>query len=109
MPRRQTDTDLLADVVKASRAAQRYAVGVKRETLRDDHMRASAIIWQLGVAGYAASKLSGEFIDSYPAAPWRNMTALRRIRTQPDRLIDFDQVWIAVSKDVPALLALVDP
>lgn len=72
-------------------------------------MLSLALIRLLEIIGQAAKGVSLEYRMNHPNIAWKNMTGMR------DRLIhgyfdvDLDIVWETVTKDLPPLIAQLEP
>lgn len=58
----------------------------------------------LEVIGEASSRLSNDMRSRAPEVPWREIIGMRNILIHGYFDIDWDAVWVAANRDVPALL-----
>jgi uncharacterized protein with HEPN domain len=60
------------------------------------------------VVGEAARKVSSEFQQSHSEIPWRQIIGMRHRIVHDYMRVDEDVLWEVVSKDLPALLPLLE-
>ncbi len=100
------DFDRLGDILEAIEAIQRHLDGGKKAFDEDELIR----VWclrHLEVIGEAASRLSEDLYSRYPEIPWREMVGMRNVLIHGYFDIDWEEVWFAASRDIPALYASV--
>lgn len=59
--------------------------------------------------GEAVRRLSSEFCDANPSIPWRQIAGMRNRLVHHYDNINLPLVWITASRDVPELLAELEP
>ncbi|GAB4423610.1 MAG: DUF86 domain-containing protein [Anaerolineae bacterium] len=69
----------------------------------------SAVLHQLMVLGEAVKRLSLEFRDQHSSIPWALIAGMRDKLIHGYDMVDLDRVWNTAHKDVPNLLAAIDP
>ena len=105
----KSDRVRLGHILDAARKAVGFVEGRSRRELDTDSMLALALVRLLEVIGEAARAVSPEFCASHPIVPWKKMCGMR------DRLVhgyfdvNLDVVWETVTKDLPPLIAAVEP
>jgi uncharacterized protein with HEPN domain len=62
------------------------------------------VTYQLTVVGEATKRLSDEFREAHPEVPWRLMAGMRDQLIHEYDIVDLDEVWKAVDRDIPDLL-----
>jgi uncharacterized protein with HEPN domain len=82
-----------------------FASGETRASLGKDRKLALAIVKDVEIIGEAASKVSEETRERHPGIAWRPIIAMRNRLIHAYFEIDFDQVWSAVTEDLPPLIA----
>ena len=100
----KSDRARLLHMVEAAREAMRSASGRARNDLDND------LVWTLGlvkcveIIGEAAARIGKETKERHPEIPWAQIVAMRNRLVHLYFDIDLDQVWKAVTEDLPALL-----
>lgn len=74
-----------------------------REALNQDEVWTLGLVKCIEVVGEAASRLSEELKTVYPEVPWRDIVAMRNRLIHVYFEIDLEQVWSAVTVDLPRL------
>jgi uncharacterized protein with HEPN domain len=94
--------DLLADLAEAADAAAEIVMlGKDRwDAQRPLRMAGEAVIGRLGDI---AAKLPDEVTDATPEIPWREVRGMRIIAAHAYHRIDYEQVWVTLRDDVPAM------
>jgi uncharacterized protein with HEPN domain len=91
-------------MLDAAREAIRSASGRTRNDLDND------LVWTLGlvkcveIIGEAAARIGNETKERNPQIPWAQIVAMRNRLVHLYFDIDLDQVWNAVTEDLPALV-----
>lgn len=67
------DRQRLADILEATKLLELFHAG----RTRDDLLLRSALLHQLFVIGEAATRISQQLKDKYPAVPWRAICGFR--------------------------------
>lgn len=104
----QQDSASLLDVYYAAEQILDFTAGLTRDEFGNSDETQSAVLYKLILIGEAASRLSSEFREKYPVMPWRRM-GLRNVLTHRYDSVDLDEVWTIVTRDVPALIAAINP
>lgn len=106
MPR---DDATLLDMANAARLVLGFTQGMDKPTFLQDAKTQSAVLHQLLVVGEAVKRLSPAFRDAHPERPWRRMAGMRDKLIHADDAVDLDEVWRVVEKELPPLLAWLEP
>ena len=61
------------------------------------------------ILGEAVKRLSPEFRAQHPTVPWQDIAGMRDILIHRYDNVELDEVWEAVTRDVPRLLAYLEP
>jgi uncharacterized protein with HEPN domain len=72
--------EYLDQMIEATQQACSYTDGMTRTEFLTDKKTQQAVIFNLVILGESATRLlkdHAEFIDKYPAIPWRNMKGMR--------------------------------
>ena len=100
-----------ADIVRlrhmndAALEALEFAKDRDRNDLDTDRMLCRAIVHDIELVGEAASKVSLETQEQYPALPWANIISMRNRLIHGYFDIDLDRVWDTIVDDLPPLVA----
>ncbi len=68
----------------------------------------SAVMYQIGVIGEAASRLSDEFRASHPTVPWRKIVGMRNVLMHAYHRVDLSEVWRVTTQELPSLIVALD-
>lgn len=98
----RNDRERLLDILEAAEKIQtRVARG--RDRFDADEDLQIVLTHLVQVIGEAASRVSGELVESQPAVPWRQVIGMRNRVVHDYFEVDLDILWVAVTADVPAL------
>lgn len=64
-----------------------------------------SVVRRLEVIGEAAKRVPDDFRKLHPSIPWKKMAGLRDILIHEYDEVDFEQLWLVVTKDLPELRA----
>jgi uncharacterized protein with HEPN domain len=106
---RHRDDIVLKDIVNAAQQVVAFVEGFEKETFTDDLKTRSAVLYQLTVIGEAVKRLSSEFRAEHVQIPWALIAGMRDHLIHAYDLVDWDEVWKTVTKDVPDLLKKIGP
>ena len=94
--------DRLLDILEAIKRIERYAGG-GRESVENDELKLTWIVYHMQIVGEAARKLSEPLRSLHPEVPWAEIIAMRNVLVQDYFGIDTEEVWNAVERDLPHL------
>lgn len=97
----------LADIVEAADSTRGFLQNITREEFLGNDLIRSAVLQKLLVIGEAAARLPKGFCAQYPEIPWADIVAFRNIAVHAYFSIDWNIVWIAATRDAPALRQMV--
>jgi uncharacterized protein with HEPN domain len=103
------DEAVLLDLVRAARLVLEFKQGIDKATFLEDLKTQSSVLHQLMVMGEAAKRLSDDFRDQHPEIPWRLIAGMRDNLIHGYDIVDLEEVWKTVDRDVPQLLAWLEP
>ena len=100
---------------KSDRTRVRHILDAAREAMRSASERTRSdldtdLVWTLGlvkcieIIGEAAARIGNETKERNPQIPWAQIVAMRNRLVHLYFDIDLDQVWNAVTEDLPPLV-----
>ncbi len=101
---RRDDTTLLRDMIDAARTAISATDRSDQAALAADHVRALGLVKCLEIVGEAAGQLSADLRERHAAIPWGQIIGMRNRLVHAYFDIDYEQVWKALTEDLPPLL-----
>lgn len=101
MPR---DDALITDILVAARKVVKFAGKRTMTEFAENDEAQSAVLWQIGIIGEAARKVSDSFKELHPEIPWHEMAGMRNRLVHDYSRIDLAQVWETVLKSIPTLI-----
>jgi uncharacterized protein with HEPN domain len=99
----------LLDIERAGRLVIVFVRGATKETFLADIKTQSSVLYQLTVMGEAVKRLSEDFRAQHPEIPWALIAGMRDHLIHGYDVVDWDEVWNTSTRDVPDLLAKLDP
>lgn len=102
----QRDAAHLDDTLRASELILSFLDGIDQGAFHNDLKTQSAVIRQFEIVGEATKRVSPEFKISHPGIPWKKMAGMRDILIHAYDTVDLNEVWLAASRNIPALIAL---
>ena len=105
---RRDDTTLL-DIATAARAVVAFVQGLGKGEFLHDLKTQSAVLYKLLVIGEAVKRLSAEFRARHVEIPWPAMAGMRDHLIHGYDVVDWEEVWSTVARDIPELLAGIEP
>jgi len=100
-----SDINRFRHMLDAAREAAAFSSQGKRSDLDEDHVRALGLVKCLEIVGEAASKIDPGVRSLYPEVPWQQIIAMRNRLVHAYFDVDPDQVWSALTEDLPPLIA----
>lgn len=100
------DDASLLDIIRAGQLILQFAQGLDRAELDSDLRTQSAILYQVAIMGEATKRLSREFREQHPEAPWDDIAGMRDIVSHQYDRIDLDIVWQVIQQNIPELLSI---
>ena len=92
-----------------ARKAVSKTAGVSREAYDTDENLRLALTHLIQVIGEAARQVSREFSNTCPEIPWADIIGMRNKVVHDYLGIDEDIVWEVATKDLPGLVAALEP
>jgi len=103
------DPATVLDMIVAGRRIQEFIAGQGFDDFSVDLKTQSAVILQILILGEGAKRLSKEFQEHHSEIPWKDISRMRDRLIHPYEGTDPKEVWKAASRDVPDLLARLEP
>jgi uncharacterized protein with HEPN domain len=91
-------------MLDAAREATRSASGRTRDDLDTDFVWTLGLVKCVEIIGEAAARIGKETKERNPQIPWAQIVAMRNRLVHLYFDIDLDQVWNAVTQDLPPLV-----
>jgi uncharacterized protein with HEPN domain len=92
-----------------SREAVAMAAGKTRDDVHNDRMLNLALVRLLEIVGEAASRTPLDERARYSEIPWGQIVGLRNRLIHGYDSVDFDILWQIVNRDLPPLIAALEP
>ena len=106
MPR---DEATLLDIATAARLVLEFKEGMDKAAFLNDIKTQSSVLHQLMVMGEAVKRLSDDFRRRHPEIPWALMAGMRDKLIHGYDIVDLEEVWKTVNRDVPDFLDWLEP
>jgi uncharacterized protein with HEPN domain len=106
---RHDDSVRLRHMLDAARKAVSLAAGKSAVDIKADEVTQLALARLLEILGEAAGKVSAPYKAAHPEIPWAAMGGLRNRLAHAYFDIDLDVLLDIVVKDLPALIAQLEP
>ena len=74
-----------------------------------DRRTQAAVLYEIIVIGEAANRLSDDFRAQHANIPWKEIVGMRNILAHQYDKVDADEVWNVVHRDLPILMAMIQP
>ena len=103
------DDARLMDILLACKEVQDYVRGVTWEEFQKDRKLQRALCMVLEIIGEAARAVSEECKAGHGEIPWRDLVGIRNRIIHEYFRLDLRIIWEIAQRDVPALLAMVEP
>lgn len=100
---RRDDVTLL-DIERAGRLVTEFIQGISKDAFLNDVKTQSSVLYQLSVMGEATKRLSADLRFHHPEVPWAVIAGMRDHLIHGYDVVDWDEVWNTVTRDVPELL-----
>jgi uncharacterized protein with HEPN domain len=102
------DTTLL-DIARAVHLIQSFIAGMTKDAFLADQKTQSAVLHQLTIVGEAVKRLSRAFRDQHSLLPWALMSGMRDHLIRGYDVVDLDEVWNTVIRDIPDVVTKITP
>jgi uncharacterized protein with HEPN domain len=95
----------LRHMLDAAQEAVRSVQGRARSDLDRDRVWTLGLVTCVKIIGEAAGRVGPETRSQYPQIPWMQIIAMRNRLVHGYFDMDLDQVWKAVTEDIPPLIS----
>jgi uncharacterized protein with HEPN domain len=102
------DAIYIGHMLDMTRRAGKALQGKSRADYDSDDILRLGLTHLVQVIGEAARKVSLEFRQAHPEIPWRQIIGMRHRIVHDYMRVDEDVLWEVVSKDLTALLPLLE-
>jgi len=103
------DEAYLLDILIAARKALAFVEGMTWENFSQSELHQNAVMRPLEIIGEAASHVSEPMRRAHPEIPWAEMIGMRHRLIHEYFRVDLRVVWETVQRDLPRLIALIEP
>jgi uncharacterized protein with HEPN domain len=103
------DDARLLDMLLAAKELSKYTEGVTLEEFDRNRLLQHAVIRLIGIVGEAARNISAEFKTAHPEISWSGIVSMWNRLVHEYFRVASDKVWEVVKKEMPELIALIEP
>lgn len=103
------DETYLLDILILARKVRERTSGLSWEAFRDSDEKQDAVVLLIQRLGEAARRVSEDYRAAHPELPWAEMIGMRHRLVHDYKEINPALVWEVVQRDIPALIAVVEP
>jgi uncharacterized protein with HEPN domain len=93
----------------AAKELSKYTEGVTLEEFDRNRLLQHAVIRLIGIVGEAARNISAEFKTAHPEISWSGIVSMWNRLVHEYFRVASDKVWEVVKKEMPELIALIEP
>ncbi|MHB9126572.1 MAG: HepT-like ribonuclease domain-containing protein [Armatimonadota bacterium] len=98
------DLEKLLDILEAIGKIE-GRIGGDKDAFQGDEMLQVWALHHIQIIGEAAGRISEELRAAYSLVPWQDIVAMRNVIVHHYFGVDLDQIWDAITNDLPALKA----
>jgi uncharacterized protein with HEPN domain len=103
------DDATLLDIYRAAQLSVEFRDSLDQESFNADIKTQSAVLHQLLVLGEAVKRLSNQYREDNPQIPWRLIAGMRDNLIHGYDVVDLEEVWNTINRDIPNLIQLLEP
>lgn len=103
------DQIYIGHMLDTARKIRDKTQGVSHEQYDTDENLRLALVHLVQVLGEAARRVSPTMQAAHPDIPWRAITGMRHKIVHDYLDVDEDIVWAVATRDIPPLLAMLEP
>ena len=97
----QRDLLLLGEMTGAAERASELVTGITVQALQADRLHGESLLWNFTVLGEAATQLSDDITERFPAIPWQQPARLRNRIVHGYWSIDLDILHTTATDQLP--------
>ena len=105
----QRDDAALLDIAQACKLISSFVRSMTKEDFLEDFKTQSSVQYQIIIIGEAVKRLSPGIRKRHSEIPWTQITGMRDVVIHGYDIVDWDETWDTATKDVPELLAKIEP
>lgn len=97
-------SDYINDILKSMEFSQKFIKDCNLQSFKDDDKTQFAVIRCLEIIGEATKRLPDSLKESNPDIPWKAMAGMRDRLIHGYDVIDYEIIWITVTKTIPDII-----
>ncbi len=97
------DYTFIGHIDDAGSLILKYIENIDYHEFLNDNMIQDAVIRRLSIIGEATKNISKDFKEKHTNIPWKDMAGMRDIVIHKYILVDLEEVWNTLTKDIPLL------
>lgn len=105
----QPDDFALLDIANEARLVIAFIDGFDGPSFAADVRTQRAVLHSLMIMGEAVKRLSAGFRAGHPDIAWDEIAGMRDVFIHAYHRVEIRQVWLIAVRDVPSLLAYLEP
>jgi len=86
-----------------------FVAGLDGDSFARDVRTQRAVLHSLMIMGEAVKRLSPDFRTEHPDIAWNEIAGMRDVFIHAYHRVELRQVWLIATRDVPSLLAYLEP
>lgn len=103
------DRQSIQDIWNAAQEILSFTAGMDQAALAADRRTQAAVLYEIIVIGEASNRLSNDFKAQHYTIPWKDIIGMRNILAHQYDIVDTDEVWNVVHRNIPALVERIAP
>lgn len=103
------DDAYLLDMLLAGRDAVEFSTGLTFREFERSRLHQNAVLKAIETVGEAGARISQETGKAHPEIPWNQIIGMRNRLVHAYFDINLRRVWETVQRDLPRLIALLEP
>jgi uncharacterized protein with HEPN domain len=103
------DVSSIADMLEFARTIQAFTEGLDEAAFTANRLVRAAVLYQLTVIGEAVRRVSKTTRSAHPDVPWVRISNMRNVLIHDYDDVRIPRVWMIVTRDIPALIAVLGP
>jgi uncharacterized protein with HEPN domain len=103
------DAAAIVDMLESARAIQDFTARLDEAGFMESRLVRAAVLYQLTVIGEAVRRVSPSTRLAHPEVPWLGISNMRNVLVHDYDDVRLPRVWMIVTRQVPLLIAALDP